>query len=162
MVTPRGARFLGRTFPASLGRGGVVAPEAKREGDGATPMGRWRLVRLYWRADRRARPATVLSCAPLGPTLGWAEHPDDPAYNGAVRLPHPYPVDRMARGDPLYDLCVVTDHNAARVPGLGSAIFVHRWRRPRHPTAGCVALAARDLAWVLERWRPWRRLVVRP
>jgi L,D-peptidoglycan transpeptidase YkuD (ErfK/YbiS/YcfS/YnhG family) len=163
VVSPRGARFLGRSMPASLGRGGVVAPGDKREGDGATPLGRWRLLRVYWRADRLARPRTILPALPLGPALGWAEDPADPAYNRPVRLPHRFGVDRMARGDPLYDLCAVTDHNAEPVvPGLGSAIFLHRWRRPRHPTAGCVALSAADLAWTLSRWRPRSRLVVRP
>ena len=69
----------------------------------------------------------------------------------------------MARGDGLYDLCGVTDHNACPVvPGMGSAIFVHLWRKPRHPTAGCIAFRRPDLAWILARWQPGRsRLVVR-
>ena len=33
IVTRWGARFMGRTFPCSLGRGGIVPARAKREGD---------------------------------------------------------------------------------------------------------------------------------
>lgn len=162
VVGPWGARFLGRRFPCSVGRGGIRPADAKREGDGASPAGIWRLSRLYWRADRAARPRTILPAIPLDHRQGWAEDPEDPAYNRAIRHPHPFPADRMARGDPLYDLCVVTDHNADPVvPGAGSAIFVHLWRRPRAPTAGCVAFRRPDLEWILARWRPTSRLVIR-
>ncbi|MEM6487466.1 MAG: L,D-transpeptidase family protein [Pseudomonadota bacterium] len=155
-----GARFGGRWFVASVGHGGIVPAETKREGDGATPAGAWRLTRLYWRPDRLARPHTVVSAVPLGPRTGWAEDPCDPAYNSEIRHPHGFAADRMRRGDGLYDLCAATDHNAARVPGAGSAIFLHVWRGPRRPTAGGVALARGDLAWILARWRPWSRRVV--
>jgi L,D-peptidoglycan transpeptidase YkuD (ErfK/YbiS/YcfS/YnhG family) len=47
------------------------------------------------------------------------------------------------------------------VPGRGSAIFLHVWRRPRHPTAGCIAFARADLAFILARWTPRSRVVVR-
>lgn len=162
VVGPWGARFLGRRIPCSVGRGGILPAQAKREGDGASPAGAWRLIWLYWRADRGRRPRTRLPAVPLGPQRGWAEDPADPAYNRPIRHPHGYPADRMARGDPLYDLCAVTDHNAGPVvPGAGSAIFVHLWRRPRAPTAGCVAFRRADLEWILARWRPASRLVIR-
>lgn len=135
----------------------------KREGDLATPVGAWRLCWLYWRADREWPPATCLPSVPLGPQQGWAETPEDPAYNRPIRHPHTWPADRMARGDPLYDLCVVTDHNDDPVvPAAGSAIFVHLWRRPRWPTAGCIAFCREDLIWILARWTPQSRLIVRP
>ncbi|MEO1774824.1 MAG: L,D-transpeptidase family protein [Pseudomonadota bacterium] len=162
VVTACGARFLGRDLPCAIGRGGIVAAADKREGDGATPAGLWRLTHLYWRADRRPRPQTRLPTTPLGPQQGWAEDPADPAYNHPISHPHPYPADRMARGDGLYDLCAVTDHNADPVvPRAGSAIFLHCWRRPRFPTAGCVAFAPSDLAWILTNWTRHSRLLIR-
>ena len=128
----------------------------------ATPVGRWAMLWLYYRSDRMSVPATQLLCRPLGPRQGWAETPEDPAYNRPIRHPHGWPADRMFRGDPLYDICVVTDHNQSPIcPGEGSAIFVHLWRRPRAPTAGCIAFRRSDLEWVLARWRPWSRIVVR-
>jgi L,D-peptidoglycan transpeptidase YkuD (ErfK/YbiS/YcfS/YnhG family) len=157
-----GARFLGRRFACSIGRGGVVPEMAKREGDGTSPAGVWRLTGLYWRADRSRRPLTVLAAVPLGPQQGWAEDPEDPDYNLPIKHPHPFPADRMTRGDPLYDICAITDHNVApAVPGAGSAIFVHLWRRPRWPTAGCIAFRRADLEWILARWQPRSRLVIR-
>lgn len=162
VVGPWGARFMGRRFPCSIGRGGVLPAIFKREGDLTTPEGVWRLTGLYWRADRLRLPPLGLGAEPLGPQQGWAETPEDPAYNRPIRHPHAFPADRMARGDRLYDICCVTDHNAEPVePGAGSAIFVHLWRKPRHPTAGCVAFRRPDLEWILARWQPGSRLVIR-
>ena len=161
VVGPWGARFMGRRVPCSHGGGGIRAD--KREGDMASPEGAWRLLWLYWRADRATAPRTILPGEPLGPRQGWSEAPGDPDYNRPIRHPHPYPADRMTRGDPLYDICVVTDHNHDPVvPGDGSAIFVHIWRRPRWPTAGCIAFRRADLEWILARWTPRSRLVIRP
>ncbi|MEM6676925.1 MAG: L,D-transpeptidase family protein [Pseudomonadota bacterium] len=154
------ARFRGRRFVVSVGRSGIVPFWLKREGDGTTPAGVYRLLWLYGRPDRLRRPPTILPVVPLGPRRGWSEDQADPSYNRPVLLPHAYPCDRMRRGDGLYDLCAVTSHNRPAVPGFGSAIFVHCWRRPRFPTAGCVAFDKGDLAWILARWAPHSRLVV--
>jgi L,D-peptidoglycan transpeptidase YkuD (ErfK/YbiS/YcfS/YnhG family) len=163
VVGPWGARFMGRRFPCSTGRGGIVPGAQKAEGDLGTPEGSWRLLWLYWRADRLAPPATRLPAMALGPQQGWSEAPGDPAYNRPIRHPHGHPADRMARGDGVYDICAVTDQNwQPVVPGGGSAIFVHLWRRPRFPTAGCVAFRRADLGWILARWTPRSRLVIRP
>ncbi len=160
VVGPWGARFGKRRFPCAVGRGGIR--REKREGDLATPEGSWHLLWVYWRPDRSAAPDTSLPSLPLGPQQGWAEAPTDPAYNRPIRHPHSHPADRMRRGDPLYDICGITDHNADCVPGAGSAIFVHLWRRPRWPTAGCIAFRRRDLEWILARWSPRSKIVIRP
>ena len=74
-----------------------------------------------------------------------------------------YSHERMRRSDRQYDLVIPTDYNwPIAVPGLGSAIFLHIWKRPRHPTAGCVAFAREDLVWIAERLTDRTRLVVRP
>jgi L,D-peptidoglycan transpeptidase YkuD (ErfK/YbiS/YcfS/YnhG family) len=62
----------------------------------------------------------------------------------------------------MYDLILLTDWNWPQaVPGRGSAIFIHTWRRPRRPTAGCVALAQPDLIWIANRILHSTRLIVR-
>jgi L,D-peptidoglycan transpeptidase YkuD (ErfK/YbiS/YcfS/YnhG family) len=161
VVTPMGLRFAGRRFPCTLGRGGVVAAEAKREGDGATPAGLHRITGCLYRADRIARP--VAWARPIGPGDLWSDDPRDPAYNRQVRVPHGFSHERLRRGDRLYDLVLTTDWNGPPArPGRGSAIFLHRWRRPGAPTAGCLALRPADLAWILRRLRPGAPLLVRP
>lgn len=151
-----GARFMGRRFPCAVGRGGIGVKA--REGDGITPAGIHRIEAVLRRAGRgRWRPGGV-----IGPRDGWSDEPDDPDYNGPVLRPHPRSHEAMFRADPQYDLVAVLDWNRHPVvPGRGSAIFLHVWRRPRWPTAGCIAFAAGDLGFILDRWTPRSRVAVR-
>ncbi|MFN3955186.1 MAG: L,D-transpeptidase [Pararhodobacter sp.] len=160
VVTAQGARFHGRFLPCAIGRGGITRD--KREGDGATPAGAHRLTGLYFRPERIAAHHLPRWAQPIGPRDLWSDDPAAPDYNHAVRAPHGFSHERLRRADPLYDLILTTDWNWPDAqPGLGSAIFVHQWRAPRFPTAGCVAFAPADLRWLIARLTPRTRLVVR-
>lgn len=161
VVSRMGLRFMGRRFACTLGRGGVIAPAAKREGDGATPAGTHRIVGMLYRPDRLARPADW--ALPIGPSDLWSDDPRDEDYNLMVRAPHGFSHERLRRADPMYDLILITDWNWPHAdPGRGSAIFVHQWRRPGAPTAGCVALSRPDLHWIAPRITYQTRLIIRP
>lgn len=160
VVNPMGLRFLGRRFPCTVGRGGIVAARTKREGDGATPAGEHRLVGMLYRPDRMARPADW--ALPIRPFDLWSDDPRDEDYNLLVRAPHGFSHEVLRRPDPMYDLIVITDWNWPYAdPGRGSAIFIHQWRRPGAPTAGCIGLARRALRWIAPRITHQTRLIVR-
>lgn len=160
VVTRWGARFMGRRFPVAIGRGGMSGE--KREGDGATPVGAWRLMGGGFRADRGLPPPVPFPMRATGPADLWCDAPDHPAYNHRVRAPLAASHERLARADGLYDIFIVTDWNwPDAVPGKGSAIFVHNWRGPRRPTAGCLAFRPDHLRWILARWQPRSRIVLR-
>jgi L,D-peptidoglycan transpeptidase YkuD (ErfK/YbiS/YcfS/YnhG family) len=149
----------GTTLRCALGRAGIA--HAKREGDGATPAGGMALLGLRFRPDRVHRPATALPAVPLRPGDGWCDAPDDRNYNRPV--PHPYLASHEAlwRDDGLYDLVIVLGWNARpRVKGRGSAVFLHLAGPGYAPTAGCIALARRDLLRLLPRLGPQTVLVV--
>ena len=146
-------------LPVALGRGGIKAN--KREGDGATPRGAFRLKRLWWRAERHARPATQLPSRPIKPDDGWCEDPTDRRYNRRVTVPPGSKADRLMRADALYDFIVEIDHNTRpRVAGRGSAVFIHVARDGFAPTAGCVALELGALRRLLARLGPRTRIMV--
>ena len=151
--------FMGRRFPCVLGRGGVVAK--KCEGDGGTPVGTHRIVGLLYRPDRQAPPADW--AVPIRPGDLWCDDPGHVDYNLMVRAPFEAGHEVLRRPDPLYDLVIVTDWNwPIAVKGHGSAIFLHRWRRPGFPTEGCVALRPDHLSWIAKRIRYETRLIVQP
>ena len=146
-------------IPVALGRSGIRAN--KTEGDGATPRGRFRLVRLWWRADRHARPFTLLPVCRLDAELAWCEDRADRRYNRPFRRSAIEPGDRLWREDHLYDFIIELDHNTRpRIAGRGSAVFVHVARPERSPTAGCIALSIRELRRLLPRLRRGTRIVV--
>jgi L,D-peptidoglycan transpeptidase YkuD (ErfK/YbiS/YcfS/YnhG family) len=157
VLTPTGLRFRGRVFPCSIGRGGVTRD--KREGDGATPAGVHGIVGCLYRPDRMARPCDW--AVKIGPGDLWSDDPKHEDYNLMVRAPYPASHERLCRPDPMYDLILLTDWNWPRAErGRGSAIFIHAWRRPGHPTAGCVAMKADDLRWITARIGYDTRLIV--
>jgi L,D-peptidoglycan transpeptidase YkuD (ErfK/YbiS/YcfS/YnhG family) len=148
-----------RAIQAALGRSGIKS--SKREGDGATPAGRFHPVRLWWRADRLPRPRTLLPVRRIGPADAWCEDPADRRYNRAFRRSASELGDRLLRADGLYDLIIEIDHNTRpRVAGRGSAIFFHVARQGFAPTAGCVALSRSDLIRLLGRLSPRTRIVI--
>jgi len=131
-------------FACALGPAGIVRD--KREGDGATPAGRFRLLWGYYRPDRRRPPAGGVPLRPMRRDQGWCEDPASGRYNRPVRLPAADCTDRMRRDDDLYNLVFVLDHNfTRRCKGRGSAIFFHLARPGLTPTAGCVAISAADM-----------------
>ena len=130
----------GQRFRAAHGRGGISGQ--KHEGDGATPVGLLRLVRVLYRADRVKAPACTVPVEPIGPQDGWCDDVTDAAYNKPVRLPYPASHEALWREDHVYDVIGVLDWNLDPiVTGRGSAIFFHVATPDYAPTAGCVALS---------------------
>ena len=127
-------------LPVALGRGGILAN--KREGDGGTPRGTFRLKRLWWRADRDPRPLTHLPVRQITPQDAWCEDPADRRYNQPIKVPPGSAGDRLRREDHLYDFIIEIDHNTRpRVARRGSAVFVHVARPDLAPSAGCVTMS---------------------
>ena len=146
-------------LPVALGRGGILAN--KREGDGGTPRGRFRLVRLWWNPKRGPRPATRLPVRRIGPHDAWCEDPTDRRYNRSILVAPGDPGDRLARKDHLYDFIIEIDHNARpRVARRGSAVFIHVARPGLTPTAGCVAMPKPRLRLLLSRLGPRTHIVI--
>ncbi len=134
----------GRTHVCALGRGGIKA--LKREGDGATPLGRMRLTGAWFRPEHVQFRVARLGLARITATSGWCDAPDDRRYNRPVDLPYPASHETMKRADGLYDLVIVLDFNLMpRRRGGGSAIFMHVATPGLTPTEGCVALPAKVL-----------------
>ena len=152
-----GLRFQGRMWPCTIGKGGLSAH--KKEGDGATPVGVHRIVGLLYRPDRMAKPTDW--AVPIRTGDLWSDDPKHEDYNLMVRAPYPHSHEALRRADPLYDLVLLTDWNWPNaIKGRGSAIFLHRWRRPGFPTEGCIAFRPDHLLQIARRIQLETRLIV--
>jgi len=150
-----------RTVKCALGYAGLSAD--KREGDGATPVGRFPLRRVLFRADRLTLPPLALPVAAIEPGDGWCDDPASPDYNRQVRLPITARHEHLWRLDTLYDIVVVIGHNDdPPVSGAGSAIFLHVASDDYRPTEGCVAVARADLMALLADCRSDTMIAISP
>lgn len=132
------------SFQVAAGRSGVRF--LKREGDGATPGGVWRIREIFYRADRIQRPVSSVPLKPIRRHDGWCDAASDRNYNRKVRLPYPASSESLWRQDHLYDIVAVLDYNELpRIKGRGSAIFLHVARSGLAPTEGCIAMRHADL-----------------
>jgi L,D-peptidoglycan transpeptidase YkuD (ErfK/YbiS/YcfS/YnhG family) len=149
----------GLVIRCALGRTGPR--HGKREGDGATPIGRFGLKQAFYRADHMARPRTGLALRRIASHDGWSDDPRDRRYNRLVPLPCATSHEKMWRDDNLYDVVVdIAWNRGPVVRGRGSAIFLHLARPGFTPTEGCVALEARMVRRLLERIGPRTRIEI--
>jgi L,D-peptidoglycan transpeptidase YkuD (ErfK/YbiS/YcfS/YnhG family) len=149
----------GLAYPCALGRTGRRA--LKREGDGATPRGIFRLEWVYYRPDRCPRPRTGLAVRAITPNAGWCDAPADRNYNRPVCHPYPASAEEMWRSDGLYDVVAVLDCNRRpRIRARGSAIFLHVARPGLTPTEGCIALRRPHLLRVLATLKRGARICI--
>jgi L,D-peptidoglycan transpeptidase YkuD (ErfK/YbiS/YcfS/YnhG family) len=134
----------------ALGRTGLT--RAKREGDGATPAGRYGLLRLMVRRGLVSLAGNRIPACFIRPNDLWCDDPSSFLYNRLLRGPTRLSHEDLWRRDRLYDVVGVLDYNIRpRVRGRGSAIFFHIAKDDLSATAGCVALRARDMARLLPR-----------
>ena len=136
--------FGGRTIRCAIGRSGITSK--KREGDGATPRGQFRVLYGLFRRDRVPRKASGLAISAISPFHGWCDEPSSPNYNQPIKLPFDGSHEKLLREDHLYDVCIVLDYNLhPRCRNLGSAIFFHLAKPGFLPTEGCVAIKRNDM-----------------
>jgi L,D-peptidoglycan transpeptidase YkuD (ErfK/YbiS/YcfS/YnhG family) len=136
--------------PCAVGKHGAIAEMDKREGDGKTPLGSYKLLKIFARPDRVAPFTTELPFEWLTPQHGWCDDASHQQYNKQVMLPFGPNHETLWREDGLYDVIVTLSHNDDPVmPHLGSAIFLHCCKYDNSgamkPTLGCVAIAKTEL-----------------
>jgi L,D-peptidoglycan transpeptidase YkuD (ErfK/YbiS/YcfS/YnhG family) len=137
-------------WPCAIGKHGAIDAADKREGDGKTPLGTYKLLKIFARPDRVVPFTTALPFEWLTPLHGWCDDASHRLYNTQVMLPFAASHESLWRDDGLYDLIVTLSHNVdPAVPHMGSAIFLHCCKYDdsgaMKPTLGCVAIPKADL-----------------
>lgn len=145
---------IGEVIPVVLGHGGMAwgrglhgvdAPAesegpSKREGDGRSPAGVFRLGQAFGRSEALA---TALPYASESATLRCVDDPSSAHYNQIVDAAQ---VDEdWTSAEPMrryYELAITVEHNPSDVREAGSCIFLHAWRDAETPVTGCTAMAA--------------------
>lgn len=135
----------GKRYRCAVGKQGIIAADAKREGDGKTPSGIYHLRECWYRPDKLEKPHTGLPLRVITMQDGWCDDPAHPDYNRHVILPFAASHEVMWRDDDAYNLVIPISYNDDPVvSGRGSAIFLHVAQPDYRGTEGCVALAKAD------------------
>jgi L,D-peptidoglycan transpeptidase YkuD (ErfK/YbiS/YcfS/YnhG family) len=159
-LTACGRRVAG-PWRARVGYRGLSAHH--REGDGTTPLGTYRLGATVYGILRN--PGVRLRYHRLVCGDWWDEDSSSPAYNEFRHVtcgrapPFGGGSEALWRATVAYRYFAVIAYNTARVPGRGSAIFLHV--DTGHATNGCVSLPQAQLVRTLRWLRPGATISIR-
>jgi D-alanyl-D-alanine dipeptidase len=160
-------RAVGSPVPVDVGRSGLgwgrgLHPSAgagpqKREGDGRSPAGVFRLSNAFGAADGLPPDSSGFPYTKSLSTSYCVEDPRSLYYNriidsSRVTAPSWEQWSGMLRPDGLFDWGVVVEQNAPDIKkAAGSCVFLHIWRGPHRPTSGCTAMPKAAIEEVI-RW----------
>jgi len=135
-------------FKCCIGKNGLT--KFKKEGDGKTPKGIFKIEHLYFRKDRIKKPLTKLKCIEIKRNMGWCDDVKNKKYNKLIKINKNCSHEKLFRKDKKYDLLIPIKYNFTKIiPGKGSCIFIHLTSDYK-PTAGCIALKEKDLLILLK------------
>ena len=135
-------------FKCSIGKKGLKSK--KKEGDHYTPIGVFKIGKVYYRPDRIKKPDTSLKTKKITKNMGWCDDPYNKNYNKEIILNKKNKGEKLFRKDNTYDILIIIEYNTKKIRKFkGSAIFIHLTKNYR-PTEGCVALKKNDLLILLK------------
>jgi L,D-peptidoglycan transpeptidase YkuD (ErfK/YbiS/YcfS/YnhG family) len=163
-------RTVSRPINVSLGRSGLAwgdgehqasppgAFPIKREGDGCSPAGVFRIPSAFGYAPQRDVSSLRLAYLALTKTHFGIDDSESRHYNQVVDAQTVSKdwnrAEIMRRDDVLYRWGAMVAHNPRNQPRGGSCIFLHIWKGPGQPTSGCTAMAEPDIRRLLEWLNP--------
>ena len=121
----------------------------KKEGDYSTPKGLFSLRKLYFRKDRVGIPKCKIYKKNIKINMAWCDDPTHKKYNEEIHTSNKKSKELFYRKDHAYDYLITISHNEKKIPGKGSAVFIHLTKNYK-PTAGCVALKKKDFEILLK------------
>jgi len=136
-------------FRCALGKNGIK--KKVKEGDNITPLGIFKITKIYYRHDKIKKIKTSIKKIKIKKNMGWCDDPKSNFYNKQIMLPNKFKHEKLYRKDCIYDLLAVLNYNSNPViKNKGSAIFVHISNNNYKPTAGCIAVKKNDLIKLLQ------------
>jgi L,D-peptidoglycan transpeptidase YkuD (ErfK/YbiS/YcfS/YnhG family) len=166
-----------KAIPVDVGRNGLgwgvgLHGEAvdngpvKREGDGKSPAGVFRISEVFGYASADSANLFKMPYEPLSSVAQCIDDAKSEYYNLLldsldVKNAHWTSNEVMRASDSLYSWGAFVDQNVSpRIPGRGSCIFLHIWEGPNRPTAGCTAMELSNLLHILHWLDPIKHPVL--
>ena len=153
----------GLGWGAGFAAGGAAAGPRKREGDGKSPAGVFRLGAAFGFAPKREASRLRVPYLPLTPSVECVDDVNSDFYNVIIdreRLAGRADwnsSERMREIEGYRWGLFVIYNSAPPAPGRGSCIFMHIWAGSGKGTAGCTAMEQTNLEALLGWLDPAKR-----
>ena len=135
--------YKGYKLKCSIGKSGFTSH--KKEGDLATPKGKFNLGILYYRKDKNKKINCKLTKKIITKKKGWCNDIKSKKYNKEIEFPFKGRAEKLYRNDNKYDLFINIKYNVNPIiKNKGSAIFLHIANKNYKPTQGCIAILKKD------------------
>ena len=151
-------RINNKIFFCQIGRSGIIPSYRKVEGDGSTPMGKFKILKIFYRNDKlkflNLKKLYNFKVLRITKNCIWHDDPSTKKYNKYEKLTNNsksyFSHEYLWRNDNVYDLIIALNYNMQPIiPKKGSAIFIHCSFKDKRPTAGCISLDKKDLKFIL-------------
>jgi len=76
--------------------------------------------------------------------MAWCDNPNHRKYNEEIKTQNKNLKETLHREDYKYNYIISISHNEKKIPGKGSAVFIHLTNDYK-PTEGCIALKKKIL-----------------
>ena len=152
-------KYKNLKFRCSLGKAGIGKKE--KEGDKITPIGTYKIVKIYYRNDRVKKIVSNFKLVKIKKNMGWCDDPKSKKYNQLVKIPNKYGYEELYRKDNIYDLILVLNYNMEPiVKNKGSAIFIHIANKNYKKTAGCIGLKKSHLINIIKKIKKNTKVII--
>lgn len=138
-------------IPVTIGKNGATT--SKVEGDNKTPIGTFDITGSFGFSSKAPNPK--LPYRQIHKATVAVDDTDSQYYNQIIES------NKVAKKDwnsaeqmfdiSLYKYGLTVAYNPTAIQGLGSNVFIHIWRDPHSPTAGCIAMSESNLVQLI-RW----------
>ena len=162
--------FKKKVFYCQIGNNGLATNFKKKEGDKCTPLGNWKLLKIFIKKDKKYF-FKFNSCIKdmvkfFDKGIGWCDDDKSFYYNKLVNLnvkkEIKFSYEDFCRKDDVYDLVIVLDYNIKpTIKSKGSAIFIHCSFKDLRNTNGCVAIKKNNLKFLINNLQKLNSIYIR-
>jgi len=95
-------KYKSLRFKCALGKAGIK--KKIKEGDNVTPRGLYRILKIFYRADRVKINNANFKKIEITKKIGWCDDTNSKYYNRVINLPSSLSHEPLYRKDNLYDI----------------------------------------------------------
>lgn len=143
---------------AQIGKNGLGK---RKEGDGKTPIGSYRFTYAFGILEN---PGAKIEYVQVDETDYWIDDAESEYYNQFIDSENVIKdwnsAEHICEYGEVYHYVLAINYNESRIPGAGSAVFLHCTTAKMEGTAGCIAIPEVFMKQLLKKVEPQCVLII--